>query len=284
MSLPRPGGSPPPTVAELCFQIFDLAVRVHLSDQAVATRVSHLLDSFATDAPIRVASRNTFYLVESEDRLTRMLTRDGNLVAQGDAWAPLIAALVAELNTSAVAEMRCFAAHAGAVAGNGTVLAFPSASGTGKSTFTAACLLAGFEYVSDEALCLDFDAGEVLPYPKPISLSSWSMNALGLSPSPETTVESLLSPRDLGAVAVHNNLPLHHVVLMDRGPGTPELEELSRSEVVALLLRNSFNHYKHPEKSFRLLTKIAQDCRAWRMRFDDPMEAAQMVDDRFRPR
>lgn len=279
MSLPRP--DIPPWAADLRFQILDLAVRVRCSDPAVASRVAHLLDSFATDDPITVASRNVFHLAESEDRRARALFRDGDLLAQGEAWAPLIALLVAELNTSAVAEVRCFAAHAGAVAGNGAVLAFPSESGGGKSTFTAACLLAGFEYVSDEALCLDFDTGEVLPYPKPISLSPWSRNALSLPSSPEPTGESLLSPRDLDVVAVEDRLPLRHVVLMDRARGRAELEELPRSEVVALLLRYSFNHYKHPEKSFRLLTNIAPDCRAWRIRFDDPLEGARTVVDRL---
>jgi hypothetical protein len=61
--------------------------------------------------------------------------------------------------------------HAGVVAAGGAAIAFPGPSGAGKTTLTVACLLAGLEYGSDEALCLDWETGAVLPYPRPLALT-----------------------------------------------------------------------------------------------------------------
>ena len=64
--------------------------------------------------------------------------------------------------------------HTGAVVGSAGTLLLPAASGSGKSTLTAALVQAGYGYLSDEAIAFDLGSGELLAYPKPISLKSGS--------------------------------------------------------------------------------------------------------------
>jgi hypothetical protein len=128
---------------------------------AVAAELTRLLTAFADSGP--------------DDGLSRPV-----VVPAGTTTDEALSLVLAEINTTALAEADLYAVHAGAVARGGRVVAMPAVSGTGKSTLTAACLRAGMEYVSDEALCLDWETGHVVPYPRPIALSPWSAAAIGL--------------------------------------------------------------------------------------------------------
>ena len=92
-------------------------------------------------------------------------------------------------------------------------IAFPSVSGNGKTTLTAACLLSGFSYISDEALVLDGD-GAVIPYPKPLALSKWSCETLGI---PEEGEETLVTAADLGADVAQGGIRVTDVVVAEFG-------------------------------------------------------------------
>ncbi len=184
-----------------------------------------------------------------------------------------LAVLVAGVNRAAIEQSRFFAVHSGVVASPNGVVAFPAMSGEGKTTLTAALVKRGFDYVSDEALVFN-DDGKVLPYPKPFALSDWSAQALGLTPDgPETLVVA----SGLGGAVYTRTDPLTDVVIAEYGHQQPVLEETSKSEAIAALISLSFNHYKNPERAFRLATETARAVRVWRLHYGDPLEAAELV-------
>src|SRR5512136_1043844 len=125
------------------FRVLDLDVEICCPDPEIGSAIDRLLHVFAR--PDRVESARRY-------EVARDATREWNLTCGA-------------------------AVHAGVVASAGAVVAFPGESGAGKSTITAACLVAGFDYVSDEALCIDVADGRVVAYPKPIALASsgWAM-------------------------------------------------------------------------------------------------------------
>lgn len=62
--------------------------------------------------------------------------------------------------------------HAGAVSRNGSGVVLPGASGTGKTTLVAGLVVAGYDYLSDEAAAIDPVSGMLYPYPKALTLKS----------------------------------------------------------------------------------------------------------------
>ena len=162
------------------------------------------------------------------------------------------------LNSTAMELSPCLCIHAGVVAYDEGIVAFPGRSGAGKSTLTSACLQRGFDYVSDEGLCLDYDLATVRPYPRPIGLSSWSVAAMG-GGGVEAGDDLLVSAADLGSRATPEaaaDLRVAHVVLLDRRPDVPAaLHEAERREAIETLLTMSFNHYKRPADALALVAR-----------------------------
>jgi hypothetical protein len=187
--------------------------------------------------------------------------------------------LVADLNRNAVDQYKGFAAHSGVIAVNGRAIALPADSKGGKSTLTAAAVMTGFDYASDESLCLDLATGRVEPYPKPITLSAESCRLLDLEgpADDEHLAERAFIPEDLGGKTSSNSLELTDVVFSEHGHERASLTPLSASKIVAGLLKWSFNHYKQPAESFRVVTEIARTARAWRLTYGEPAEAVALL-------
>lgn len=182
-------------------------------------------------------------------------------------------ALVAGLNQAAIGDCEHFAAHAGVVGNAKGVIALPALSGGGKSTLTASLVKAGLGYLSDEALVVD-DGGAVIPYPKPFALSQWSSKVLGLDSESD---ERLVMPADLDGQLHEGPDHLTDIVLSSFGHPETGLTPLPKSSAVAALIQYSFNHYKAPERAFRLATDIAREVRVWQLEYDNPLKAAQVL-------
>ncbi|MGH9268766.1 MAG: hypothetical protein ACRD0D_11390, partial [Acidimicrobiales bacterium] len=198
--------------------------------------------------------------------------------------AQVLGVLVGEINLAALDAYRGLAVHAGVVARGSHAVAFPGASGAGKSTLAAACLLAGFDYVSDEALCIDYASSAVVPYAKPLKLSAAALRLIGapaeIVAGGRDEVEVVAS--QLSAVASAAPLHLAEVVRLSRSPGPPRLERLPSAQVVTSLLQFSFNHFKQPGQAFELSTRLAHSCRAWDLVYADPGDAARLLWDSLR--
>lgn len=191
-----------------------------------------------------------------------------------------LARVVAALNAAALAQAGCLAVHAGVVARDGRAVAFPAGSGQGKSTLTAALLRAGWDYVSDEALCLDWADGSLWSYPRPLELSAWSRAAVGLAGSSDGR-DVLLTAADLGARVAAAPLRLTHVVLPARrdGTGGVSLVPAPARQAAAALLSRSFNHWRDPARAFELVHQVVPAVRVWRLRLGSPTAAAALLSD-----
>jgi hypothetical protein len=201
--------------------------------------------------------------------------------------------VLAELNAAALAGADCLAVHAGVVAAGGRAVAFPGPSGVGKTTLTVACLVAGLEYGSDEALCLDWDSGAVRPYPRPLALAPAAAVLAGALTGPAsaarpadggaTTVddraEVLLTAADIGAQVATGPLVLAHVALPRRmaAAATPTLQPAPRGAAVAELLRRSFTSHRRPEQAFALAHRVIGAAATWWLDLGDPRAAAGLL-------
>jgi hypothetical protein len=268
-------------------QVYDLlgtAFRIRSDDAAAAERVAELFAPFRTPEDVGVPPENVYHLLaQVEDGATtaRGLRRGAEMLFSTPGWPRLLDRLMSELNRTALEGFDGLASHAGVVALGERAIAFPAPSGGGKSTLAAACVRAGFQYVSDEALCFDLGTRKVIPYPKPCGLKAESRETLDIGGSDPTFVseghEALLTAEDLGGRAVSRELQLHDVVLAHRGDGRARLDSVSSAEAVAGVLKYSFNHYKHPEESFRVMVDIAGRCRGWRLAYRESTQAASML-------
>ena len=249
----------------------------------IGAEVHRLLAPFS--APVDdVPAEQQFLVVHRSDADNCCLHRDGQPVAWSLSLDALLGLLLNELNRAAIDGFGGFAAHAGVVAIGHEAVAFPAASGGGKTTMVAACLAAGLGYVSDEALCVELGSGALVPYPKPLQLSPASCRALQRPPVTATgdaISDVNVTAGELGGEVACPPLELCHVVQLVRRPGPDVLTEIPPVSAAAWLLELSFNHYKRPHQAFRIVTRLARRSRAWRLEYSDAPPAAVLVADRL---
>ena len=259
------------------YRILGTDYRVRIDDRELGVRVRDLFGGFVrTTRAARAA--NTIQLAAFPDGTQRLLRDCYRVTVQGPA-TQLLPALVSTINRSAVEESEELAIHAGVVAIGDSTIAFPSVSGNGKTTLTAACLLSGFSYISDEALVLDGN-GSVIPYPKPLALSKWSCETLGIAVEGD---ETLVTAADLGAVVAQGGTELTDIVVAEFGHPAEGIVSLPKSAAVPVLLGLAFNHFKDPGRAFRIATDVAAKTRVWRLSYGDPRRAALILRDHLGP-
>lgn len=244
-----------------------------------------LLDStFAVDGPPRLLEDlgSSFTCRPADHAVAHRVRVDGLEVVLDDEPAQtapdaarLLETVLMVVNAAVIADIRCFAVHAGVVARHGVAVAWPGVSGAGKTTLTAACLQAGFTYVSDEALALQ--DGRARPYLKPLSLSAWSLEAVGLAPPEPGTQERPVPPAGLGAAVAEAPVPLGHLVVLARGRGPARLEPVAGARAAMLLLEHSFNHYRLPAEAFAAATAAAANASCWTLHYDRPSQGAEAL-------
>jgi len=252
--------------------ILDTVFRVVSEDAETARRIAtHLIGFERTDRPARAAH---IIQITLDDEGTVTAHNDCRRFSSttGD-WDRLLTSVMAVINNAAIHRCADFAVHSSVVGANERIIALPATTGGGKTTLAAALVRAGLSYISDEALVLDED-GRVIAYPKPMALSPWSAEAVGLGHGGH---ERLAIPQDLSGEFGKGGGVLTDVVVSQRGYDAPDLEPIPRSETVPALLTHSFNHYKNPERAFRIVTEVARKAQAWRLTYGDPMEAAALI-------
>ena len=283
-----PAGGPRATDARVVADLVGTRVAIELAQPGWAARVRALLAPFLVTDPAGAAVGPE---PEPDERFTvgavvgagEAVLRRGSIEIARGSWPTVEARLLAELNRSAIERYDGFAVHAGVVALGDRVACFPGESGLGKSTMTAACIGAGFAYVSDEALCVEPASGAVVPYPRPLALAPASAALLGIDrnqrPPTGADGELLLTAADLGGAHVEpaRRLRLTDVVELRRGASEAHLEPLHRSGALAALLSMSFNHFKDPDASVDVVAALAADVRMWRLHHEDPVEAAALL-------
>jgi hypothetical protein len=259
-----------------CFEVLGTRVRVSCTSTGLRAKLYHVLTPFSvpTEQPCR---EHHYFSVQSSERGFYSLYRDDRPVARSARQDSILNRLLSELNSDAIEGFAGFATHAGVVAHGRRAIAFVGGSGSGKSTIVAACIAGGLEYISDEALCVEFGSLSVAPYPKPLRLSSSSRRALELVPKAQFDGEVTVAASDLGARLASPPLELAHVVRLVRGPVPARLNEVVPACGAAWLLRFSFNHYKEPLRTFDLVAGLGRQTQAWYLEYEEARAAASLV-------
>jgi len=176
--------------------------------------------------------------------------------------------------------------HAGAVARGDHAILLPGGSGSGKSTLVAGLVAAGFSLGSDEVAVLDPLSMELLPFARGICIKAGSRPALArwypavledaphhrfggeevwyLCPPPEAW---LPAPSTVRSVVVTRYAP----------DEATRLEPLARSDVLPILMEQSFSVPKHGAFGIATLTRLLQQAECYRLTVSSLDEAAALL-------
>ena len=221
------------------------------------------------------------------------LLLDGTEVGATNTLDGAMSYLQWSINQLAIGEAGAMALlHAAAVRLGDRVAMFPAESNSGKSTLAAGMVRAGLGYVTDEAVAIDPATGEVLAYPKPISLDrgSWDLfrdaePTIADTDEPFFENEWHIDPRRLHPDALDPDGAdgRHHprVVLVAfpsyvAGAAT-ELTPMGRAEGLLLLLQNSFDLSSHGPSGLAALVQIAETAQLARFTVGDLGEAVDLI-------
>ena len=262
---------------EVSFESLETTVRIRSTDPELGALIGELFRHFprgerTPDLIISITNVEDGYRVESgTETIVEGVTRDKALIRT-----------LSFINRTSVYGATPLIIHAGAVSRDGDVIAFPGRANLGKSTLVAACLLEGFDYVTDEGLLITSDAGEVKPYPKALWLSRKSRSALSieetrLSARLDERHKSAVLPDELGARVAEPPQKLKHLVALDRNGGPLSIQRLGPGAVATHLLTNAFNRYERPVDWFHLTAELARNVYAWRLCYADATEAARYL-------
>lgn len=257
-----------------CFDLLGTRCRITCTDEAAAKRLRSLLHSFAVPSPGFAADLHA--TIEPAAYTAELVLAFRGELHRGSR-SPVLARLISQLTVAAIDGFPGFAVHAGVVARDGCAVVLAAASGVGKSTLTGACLKRGFDYVSDEALCVPPGGYQALPFAKPLALGAASARLLRLGRE-RLDIKDLLPPAFLGGRVVEGPVPIGHVVSLVRtGAGRSEPERLNRSATVATLLGMSFNAHRDKVQALATATSIARRAQSWHLDVGDPIAAADAL-------
>lgn len=189
--------------------------------------------------------------------------------------------LIWEVSTRAFQTDTYLFVHAGVVSLGGRGVMLPGPAEHGKSTTVAALVRSGFDFLSDEAAAIDPEDGRVHPFPRPVSLSSASLQALdhgGVGVHPNGGRDVHLSPDDLRVGSLGRPCDISFIVAPAFGADvTTAIEPVSRSETLRLLVEQTFNLDRFGSRGFRLLADVVRHAACYRMTISNLSAAVKAV-------
>jgi hypothetical protein len=213
--------------------------------------------------------------------LMAVVMQEGRRISTPSPISEAMLDLVADVNYGAVTSRPDkLVLHAGAVSLRGCGLLLPAPSGAGKSTLTAALVLRGFRYLSDEAAAIDPISLEVEPYPKPLTLSGRSLALLGHHVVLEDAggFKQVVACSALRAGAVSRPVPARLLIFPSYQPGaTSTLTPMNRAEAIVEVAGCSFNFVDRGGEWMPLLQRLVTDCWCGRLTIGDLEEASELV-------
>jgi hypothetical protein len=187
-------------------------------------------------------------------------------------------AMMTDINAAAISAVGDrLAIHGGAVSYGDIGILLAGESGSGKSTLTAAMVAEGCDYLTDEAVVIDWADLKMNPYAKPLSLSAQSRLALGCAPV-EPRAGDLVPASHLRADSWGGPVRARLLLFPQFVEGSrPKLTRLTRAQAVVELAQNSFNFVDHGGEWLPFLRDVVAGCTSWSLVTGDARRAARMI-------
>ncbi|WP_321389654.1 HprK-related kinase A [Emcibacter sp.] len=180
--------------------------------------------------------------------------------------------------------------HAGVVERNGRVVIMPAASGSGKSTLAAGLSFVGWRLFSDEFGLADINTGDFVPYPRPVSLKNesipvmkdWASEGTTFSKeyegTPKGTICYMRPPED-SISRMFERAKAGAIILPVFDPDAkPEIRPITRSMAFFKIVMSSANYGDIGERSFRIMTDIADSAACCEIVYPNLEEGIRLVE------
>jgi hypothetical protein len=179
--------------------------------------------------------------------------------------------------------------HAGVVERQGRAIIMPGASGTGKSTLSSGLGYHGWRLFSDEFGLLRLSDGQIVPYPRLISLKNQSEAVMrAVAPAtrfskpyhgtPKGTITYLLPPADSIARMTEPATPGLLVFPVFEPGAEAQIQKMTKAEAFILLRNCSVNAQWLGLPAFEALNRIVESCEAYRIIYSSLGMGMALVD------
>jgi hypothetical protein len=167
--------------------------------------------------------------------------------------------------------------HAAAAARDGVGVLLPAGTEAGKSTLVAGLVRAGFDYLSDEAVGVEPDTLDLVPYPKPLSLDTGSWSVLPkLRPDVDEATRPYLAeqwqvpPRAIRRGVRIGSVAAGVVILPRYEAGAvTRLDPVGRAEALLDVLQQTFRLAQRGSYSLEVLARLLRRARCYRLTVGD---------------
>jgi HprK-related kinase A len=181
--------------------------------------------------------------------------------------------------------------HASAVEKDGPngprALIMTGASGSGKSTLSAMLGNKGWRFMGDEFVLLDMLTGEVVSFPRLISLKNEAIGAMQatvldatfgplMRGTPKGDIRHMVPPVD--AVAAMDRPAKPALLLFPRFGYEPAIRDVQPEETFMRLTQASTNYVALGEAGFSTLTRFIREVPARAIDYNTGFEAEELVD------
>ena len=233
--------------------------------------------------------------LEAASRLRRWLRP--SVAIKGDYMLPdaaplplsqgLLAAEMAMNLQLALGWRRHLLLHASAVERDGLVLVMTGASGSGKSTLAALLACRGWRFLGDEFVLLDPLSGDIMPFPRMISLKNSAIAAMEaarpdalfgplMRDTPKGDIRHMVPPADAIARMGEGGRPA--LLLLPRFGEPRAVRSVAAGETFMRLTQASTNYVALGEAGFTALTRFVKSVPSLAIDYESGEEAIALVE------
>lgn len=268
-----------------CIEMLGQSARIASKDRAVLETLARVFGDLRTRDGGGTVTELVVHAGDGDRRF--VLDVDGQEAWSGSELASAVQECVMRLNQVAVAASTHLTLHAGGIEAHGVGVVFPAKSESGKSTLTAGLVRAGFRYLSDEAVPLDWETHLAQAYPKPISLDPGAFPlfpewAPDFGEGHDATADAQWH-KAVGGIrpgAVGQPCVVGYIVFPEYRPdaGT-RLEPISKGTALLEMCKNTFRFNQQGRKALDHLAEVVRGATCFRLTMDNLDEAVRSVSD-----
>jgi hypothetical protein len=261
---------------------FTFALRA--SDESFGRYLARVFRPLRTEKP----AEHIYSLIDNGERQSPRYSQyfDDQAILETDAVAYLHNQVIWHVNLQvATKTTRYLMFHSSAAAFGGRAMIFPASMESGKSTLVTGLVRAGCSYLTDEAVALDPDTGNIVPFTRSISLDpgSWTLFP-ELEPKPEPGEADLsgsqwqIDPESIRPGACADACPPALIVSPKYSASADnELTPIRRADALVMLIENNFNFRNYGTDALQVLARAVEQSRCYRLVFSDLDEACRLI-------